>query len=138
MVQQVIARSDGGEHLAHGRRGGVAVARPCRSGAHHPLRNFLVHSVESQFRANFLISSTAERTTASGTSLVISTLPISRGNTKCTIPCLVFLSERRRFRIFGAFQFIRGSLPKPITAFVMRPAVTLSSFPVEREIWVAA
>src|SRR5258708_26976175 len=37
-------------------------------------------------------SSTAPITTLSGTSAAISTLPISRGNTKCTTPPCVFLS----------------------------------------------
>ncbi len=73
-----------------------------------------------------------------GTSLVISTFPISRGRTKCTTPCRVFLSERNRFKMFAVWNLTLGSLPKPITEFVMRPAVTLSSLPVESAMCVAA
>src|SRR6266567_9216125 len=83
-------------------------------------------------------SSTASTTAFAGTSVAISTLPISRGKTKCTTPFCVFLSDCIRARILRELTFSSGSRPRLNTASAMRPAVTLSVRPTLSAMLVAA
>src|SRR6266850_592314 len=133
MIHQIVARRDRGEHLAHCLACGLRVARAHRRCADDPAIDFLGHLSD-----NVRIPSTAARTTGAGTSLTISTFPIFLGRTKCTTPCRVFLSDCRRFKTPVVWNFIRGGLPKPRIAVVMRSAVTLSSLPEDSAISVAA
>src|ERR1022692_3705991 len=94
VVQQVIARRDRREHIAHRCGGRCFVSRSGRSGAHDALirrasrgsERRLVVLGQRYASDNFLISSTAWRIALSDTVLTTSTLPIAVGRTKCGTP----------------------------------------------------
>ena len=95
MVEQIVSRSDGSEHFLHRARGRSGIA--CSVGSRAKGSRFdgiadgwFWASHDFDKRRN---SSSATRTSFSGTSFTISTLPISRGRTKCIFPSRVFLSR---------------------------------------------
>src|ERR1019366_2933346 len=145
-VQQVIARCDRREHIAHRLGGRCFVSRSGRGGAHDALIRRATRGFDRRFVVlgqryasdNFLISSTAWITARSGTVLTTSTLPILVGRTKCGTPPTVFLSERSRLTMPSLFTSTLGNGAYARTSPMMRCAVRESVICIPAPIMVAA
>src|SRR5271167_2121481 len=97
VVQQIVAWSNGGEHLANGIGSRGFVARSGRSRTYNSLIPGLVGIRHCYTLDRYFISPTAWITARSETVFTTSTLPMPVGSTKCGTPSTVFLSESSRF-----------------------------------------
>src|SRR5664279_5763755 len=146
MVQQIVARRDRREHIAHRFGGGCFVSRSGWGGAHDALSRGAIRRFNRQFvmlgqryaSDNFLISSTAWITAPAGTVLTTSTFPMLVGKMKCGTPPTVFLSERSRFAMPSLLTSTLGKGAYARTSPMMRCAVSGSVICIPAPIMVAA
>src|ERR1035437_136532 len=146
VVQQIVARRDRREHIAHRCGGRCFVARSGRGGAHDALIRRTIRETYRRFVGlgqryasdNFLISSTAWMTARSGTVLTTSTFPMLVGKMKCGTPPTVFLSESSRFATPLLFTSTLGKGAYARTNPMMRCAVSESVICIPIPTMVAA
>src|ERR1035437_2299089 len=116
VIEQIVARRDRREHVAHRCGSRCFVLRSGWSGAQDALsrgavrrfnRRLVVMGQRYAFDS-FLISSTASITARAGTVLTTSTLPMPVGRMKCGTPATVFLSESSRLAMPSLFTSTLG------------------------------
>src|SRR5215472_2159463 len=97
VIQQVISRRDGTEHLAHGNSRRSFITRAHRCGTDNPPIFRAMLQIVFLFGHAFdkrWISATASRMALTGTVSTTSALPIDVAKTKWSTPPIVFLSDR--------------------------------------------
>lgn len=104
VVEQVVTRSYGREHLADSDSCRMRIRRAFRAGT----KNTFVGVAQRDCARNFWMDLIMA---ALGTSFTTSTSPIARGRTKCTTPLVVFLSDPSKRMIRSADEPNFGRLP---------------------------